>query len=290
MLHGRVSRAADSLGVSQPAVSNALARLRRALGDELFTRSPRGMLPTPRALQLAPAVAQALSLLDAAVQDSERFEPSASTRQFTVGMTDIGEIVFLPRLLDHLAQVAPGVRLSTVRSSSGTLAEDMAAGRVDAAIGLLPQLQAGFYQRALFRQRYVCLYRRGHALAPAAGRRFGRSAFQKAGHVLVVSAGTGHGHVDGLMRRQGIERRIKLTVPHFVAVGHILARSDLVATVPERLAQHLSEPFGLAWSPHPAQLPDISINLFWHARQHQDEAQRWLREQLVVTLAGGAGG
>lgn len=282
----QVSRAAVALGVTQPAVSNALARLRRALGDELFTRTPQGMLPTPRALALAEPVAQALALLGEAARPAARFLPAEADRGFCLAMTDIGEIVFLPALLAALAEEAPGVRLSTVRQAAATLQDDMAAGRVDLAIGLLPQLGAGFYQRRLFGQRYVCLFRQGH---PLAGRRLTRSAFERAGHVEVVSAGTGHGQVAEGLRRQGIARQVRLTVPHFVAVGHILQHSDLLATVPERLAQQLAGPFGLAWAAHPARLPAFTVNLFWHARVHRDAANQWLRGRVAGLFGAGTG-
>lgn len=278
-----VSRAAERLGVGQPAVSNALARLRRQLGDDLFVRTPRGMAPTPRAEAMAQPVAEALALLERSLQPAARFAPDGSDRTFTLGMTDIGEIVFLPRLLQHLAQVAPGVRLSTVRDTALDLREAMAAGTVDAAIGLLPQLQGSFHQRRLFGQRYVCLFRRGHKLAAA--RRISLKAFCAAEHVVVVAAGTGHHRVDEQLARQGVQRTVRLTVPHFVAVGHILAATDLVATVPERLAEQMAEPFGLAWAEHPATLAPAAINLFWHATRHRDPGHQWLRGVLGTLFA-----
>lgn len=278
-----VSRTAERLGVGQPAVSNALARLRRQLGDDLFVRTPQGMQPTPRAEAMAAPVAEALALMARALQPAARFAPAASDRTFTLGMTDIGEIVFLPALLQHLAQAAPGVRLSTVRNGGQGAAPDlrqaMANGEVDAAIGLLPQLQDGFHQRALFRQRYVCLFRAGHRLA--ALRRVSLKAFCAEEHVVVVAAGTGHHQVDELLIRQGVSRAVRLTVPHFVAVGHILASTDLVATVPVRLAEQMAGPFGLAFAEHPAALAEVPINLFWHARLHRDPAHQWLRGQIV---------
>lgn len=273
----RVSTVAENLGITQPAVSNALKRLRTHLKDELFLRTARGMEPTPFALQLAEPVAYALGTLHSALNQNATFDALSSTRTFTLAVTDIGEIYFLPRLMELVTQAAPGVRISTVRNTAISLKEDMEAGKVDLAIGLIPQLQAGFFQRRLFRQRYVCMFRRGH---PAAGRPMTLELFQTLEHVLVISGGTGHGEVDTMLDRAGIRRNVRLVVPHFVAVGHILQSTDLIATVPERLAMRCVEPFDLVHVPHPASLPEIAIKLFWHARYHRDPANRWLR-QLV---------
>ena len=277
-----VSRVAEQLGLSQPAVSNALARLRKLLGDPLFVRTPAGMLPTPLAQQFAAPLAQALATLHAALNQRAAFAPAHSERLFTIGMTDIGEIYFLPTLMDALARAAPGVALSTVRNTAVNLKEEMEAGHVDLAIGLLPQLKGGFFQRRLFMQRYVCLFRKGHALDK---RRVSLREFSAAEHVVVVSPGTGHGKVDEVLERAGIRRTVRLTVPHFVAVGHILRTTDMVATVPERLAQALVEPFGLAYARHPAAVPQIAIKVFWHAKVHKDPASQWLRTLVFETFA-----
>lgn len=278
LIERRVSKAAEKLGVSQPAVSNSLAKLRKLLGDELFLRTSSGMVPTPFADQLAESVTYALGMIHSALNQRSSFDPQHVARSFTIGMTDIGEIVFLPALLAQLAREAPTVKLSTVRNSAVNLKDEMEAGNVDLAIGLLPQLKAGFFQRRLFRQRYVCVFRQGHALDK---KRITLREFSNAEHVVVVAAGTGHGKVDELLQRSGVMRDVKLTVPHFVAIGHILGRSDLVATVPERLAEKMAGPFGLRYVTHPAPLPEVAINLFWHAKFHKDPANQWLRSSVV---------
>ncbi|WP_425258966.1 LysR family transcriptional regulator [Rubrivivax sp. RP6-9] len=285
MVERRVSRVAEILGLTQPAVSNTLARLRRQFGDELFVRTPAGMMPTPFAEQLAGPIGHALGMIHSGLNQHRVFDPATVKRSITVGMTDIGEIVFLPALVDRLRREAPGIALNTVRNSATNLRDDMEAGRVDLAIGPLPQLKAGFFQRRLFRQRYVCLFRQGH---PLARKRLSLADFKAAEHLTVVSAGTGHGRVDDLIRRAGIERIVRLTVPHFVSMGHILQRTDLVATVTERLAESLAEPFGLAHRPHPVALPEIAINVFWHAKVHRSPAHQWLRT-VVFELFGDDG-
>ncbi len=287
LVERRVSKVADNLGISQPAVSNSLAKLRKLFGDELFLRTPKGMEPTPFADQLAESVSYALAMIHSGVNQRTSFEPSSAKRSFTIGMTDIGEIYFLPTLIECLRRDAPGVTLSTVRNTAVNVREELEAGKVDLAIGLLPQLKAGFFQRRLFTQSYVCLMRRGHRLDK---RKISLAEFSAAEHLVVVSAGTGHGKVDELLQRSGIERTVRLTVPHYVSVGHILQGSDLITTVPERLADRLLDHFGLAKVAHPAKLPDIAINVFWHAKYHRSPANRWLRGILFEQFSDEAAG
>lgn len=270
----RVSVVADKLGLTQPAINNALARLRRMLDDELFLRTSRGMEPTPYASQLAEPIAHALSTLQHTLSRKVDFDPATSTRKFTIAMTDIGEIYFLPRLMAKLSELASGVTVSTVRNTGAHLSDEIEAGHVDLAMGLLPQLKSGYFQRRLFRQHYVCMFRQGHALDRES---MSVDDFADAGHVLVVAEGTGHAMVDDVIQRRGIRRKVLLTVPHFVALGHILATTDMVATVPERYAHACTAPFRLRYLPHPVPLPEIGINLFWHAKFHKEPGNQWLR-------------
>lgn len=285
MVERKVSKVADNLGLTQPAVSNSLAKLRRLLGDELFLRTPSGMVPTPFAEQLAEPVGYALGMIHSGLNQQVRFDPAKAKGSVTIGMTDIGEIVFLPALVERLSREAPAVTLNTVRNTAVNLREDMESGKVDLAIGLLPQLKAGFFQRRLFHQKYVCLMRKGH---PLDKKKMSIAEFRSAEHLVVVSAGTGHGKVDDLLRKAGVDRPIRLTVPHFVSVGHILQSTNLIATVPERLAQKLAKPFGLSPVAHPVKLPEVAINAFWHAKAHRSPASQWLRGVVFDLFADNA--
>jgi DNA-binding transcriptional LysR family regulator len=282
---GRVSGVAQSLGMSQPAVSGALARLRSALGDELFLRTQRGMEPTPYAVQLAEPVAVALDGLQQALNVRASFDPAHSGRNFTLAMTDVGEMYFLPVLVDVLAREAPGVTLQVVSVTQAGLKDDMASGRIDLALGLLPQLQAGFFQQVLFRQPYVCLMRQDHPLASK--KRMSLKVLADAEHVHVLAAGTGHGRVDTALQRLGLQRRFRLTVPHYVALGDVLGHSDLVATVPERFAQRVMVPFDLCTRPLPVAVEGSAIHQFWHGRLHRDPGHQWLRAVVVREFAEG---
>jgi DNA-binding transcriptional LysR family regulator len=285
LIERRVSAVAAKLGVTQPGVSNALKRLRLLLGDELFLRTSRGMEPTPYATQLAEPIGSALRTIHNSLNEVSAFDPASSTRKFTLGMSDIGEIHLLPKLMEVLALCAPSVSISTVRNTMVNLQDEIEAGRVDLAIGLLPQLKSGYFQRRLFKQRYVCMFRKGHELDKEG---LTVEEFAKADHVIVISGGTGHAIVEQSIEREGIKRSIRLTVPHFVAVGHILSTSNLIATVPERYAMECAAPFGLKYAKHPVALPDVDINVFWHAKFHKDPASQWMRGIIFDTFADGA--
>jgi DNA-binding transcriptional LysR family regulator len=275
----KVSLAADNLGLSQPTVSNALGRLRRLLDDEVFLRTARGMQPTPLADQLALPIANALAVIREALARQLVFDAATSTRQFTMAMTDIGEFHFLPRLMKTLESAAPGVTISTLRSTSVNLKFEMELGKVDLALGHLPDLTTDFHRRKLFSQRYVCLFRKGH---PMGGETLSLEAFTLAEHAVVIAAGTGHGRADQLIELAGIQRRIRLRVPHFVALADILESSDLVATVPEAFAIRSVKHFSLSYVHHPLDLPPIDISLFWHTKYHRDPTNRWLRDQVLA--------
>lgn len=283
----RVSKVAEALGLTQPGVSNALKRLRLLLGDELFVRTARGMEPTPYALRLAEPIGYALSTIHDSLNEVAHFDPATSKRKFTLGMTDIGEMYFLPKLMEVLRRQAPGVTVSTVRNTSVNLQDEMEAGHVDLAIGLLPQLKSGYFQRRLFKQRYVCMFRKGHPLDKET---LTVEEFRDADHVTVVASGTGHAVVDQSIERLGIRRNIGLTVPHFVAVGHILSNSSMIATVPERYAMACVQPFGLRYVTHPLALPEININVFWHAKFNKEPANKWLRGLIFDQFADGREG
>jgi DNA-binding transcriptional LysR family regulator len=285
LLLKKVSAVAQHLGMSQPAVSSALGRLRTALGDELFVRAQGGMLPSPYALQLAAPLAAALDQLQQALSVREAFDPATSQRSFTIAMSDVGEMYFLPVLMDFLSQSAPGVTLQVVSVAQPSLKEDMAAGRIDLAMGLLPQLQAGFFQQALFQQKYVCLMRAQHPLAEKAQLRL--SDFAQAEHVRILAAGTGHGRVDVALEQKKLQRRVRLTVPHYVALAPVLTQSDLIATVPERFADRMLEPFDLVKQDLPIAVAKSAIHQFWHERLHRDQGHQWLRRSCR-TLFGDA--
>lgn len=280
----RVSIVATKLGLSQPAVSNTLNRLRKLLGDELFLRTSRGMEPTPYALQLAEPIAYALGTIHATLNEKTMFESSSSERQFTLGLSDIGEVNFLPRLIERLGRIAPHVSLSTLRTRREDLAEAMETGHVDMSLGTPSGLQAGFFQRRLFKQGYVCMFRRGHLLDKGS---ISIEEYCEAEHIVVAPPGSAHSQVNDAIERNGIKRKIRLSLPHWTAVGHILGSpgNNLIATVPVSYARRCVEPFGLAYVAHPLTLPQVAVSLFWHAKFHRESGNKWFRNQIISLFA-----
>lgn len=280
-----VSRAADAVGLSQPALSNALRRLRHQFHDPLFIRTAHGMLPTPAAQELGQCVSAALSQIDAGLRRRRAFDPKSDERTFAIIMTDIGEIVFLPKLLERCRREAPGISIRTIQLSADATSTALEAGEVDLAIGFMPDLRSNVYQQRLFTTEYVCIARKDH---PAIRDRMNRRVFSQALHAVAEATGTGHYVVEQKLDRLGLRRRIGLRVPHFLALPVIVSVTDMVATVPEPLAQAFIQAVNIKLLPHPIQFPKLAIKQFWHERYHLDPANRWLRQTVTALFQDAA--
>lgn len=274
-----ITRAAQRVGLSQPAMSSALGRLRRTFNDALFVRTGRGMQPTPYAQLLAPPIQRACELIAASLSIGAPFDAAKSSRTFTLYMTDIGEAIFLPRLIDALGRSAPDVKVRVLRVPARGAHEAMAAGEVDIAIGLFPDLKGGFFQQRLYRDEFTCVVRAGHPLARAS---LTVKAFSALRHVSIESAGTGHeAAVERAFARHRLQRRIGLAIPHFMALPVVIAETDLIATVPRRLARAFAAYPNIALVEPPIRIPSFDIKQHWHKRYHDDDANRWLRHLLA---------
>jgi DNA-binding transcriptional LysR family regulator len=288
MQERRVATSALRLGLSQPAVSNALARLRKALGDELLTRAPAGMEATDYAKHLHATLRPALAAIEQGLLSKTEFDPATAQWRAQIAMTDIGEIVFLPQLLAHCAKHAPGLALETLRdsqtkSSSSGITTAMAEGRVDLAIGWLPDVTEGLYQRKLFAQRYACIARVGHPLLTGKKPKLTEEKFLSAEHIAVRAEGTGHAKADVMLDslKKGLQRKVRLRVPNFLSVPHIVSQTELLATVPEKLAQEWGERFDLQVFAHPLNMPAFELKMFWHRRVHNEPSHQWLRDLIA---------
>jgi DNA-binding transcriptional LysR family regulator len=276
VLHEKgVTPAAARLGLTQPAVSNALARLRKILGDALFVRTPRGMDATPFARELAEPVRQALALLESALAHGPGFDPATATRAFRFYMSDLGQIEFLPPLVERVQRDAPGVRLEAVALEVEDIADALAAGGLDLAVGFLPGLGAPVRRQALFKDPYLCLMRADHPTATLTKKRF-----LEASHALVTYRG-GHRVIEEAMERAGIARRIALRVPHFTVVPMVLERTDLILTLPARVARVFERRGKLNALPPPVPIPQAEVAVHWHERFEADPGNRWLRGVMV---------
>jgi DNA-binding transcriptional LysR family regulator len=282
VLHERgVTAAAARMGLTQPAVSNALARLRVVFGDPLFVRTAAGMDATPFARELAQPVRQALALLESALAHGPGFDPATSTRAFRFYMSDVGQVEFLPPLVERTQRSAPGVRLEAMGLNVEELGAALAAGALDVAVGFLPGLGAPVQRQALFRDPYACLMRADH---PAAQGSLTRKKFVEASHALVSYRG-GHRVIEEALERAGLARRIALRVPHFTVMPMVLERSDLLLTLPGRVARVYERRGNLTSRPLPIPIPPAEVAVHWHERFEADAGNRWLRA-LVVELFG----
>jgi DNA-binding transcriptional LysR family regulator len=278
----QISAAARRLGLTQSAVSNALARLRRTFGDELFVRTAHGMQPTPLAQQMAEPIGAAMAQVALALSQRSRFDPATSGRRFTLAMTDVGEVYFMPVLIDRCRAAAPHVEIASIRANGLTLKDDMETGRVDLAIGAFEDVSDALYHRALFRQPFVSMFRKDHPLAKG---KVDLERFVAAPHLIVDAAQSPYDRINALLEKAGVTAGARFRVPHFTAVPYIVSTSELVVTVPQKLAESAASPFGLKWIEPPLALPALQTNVFWHRRFNHDPGIQWLRG-LIADVFG----
>ena len=275
-----VSRAAERLDMAQANASIALNKLRRHFGDRLFSRTSRGMEPTPYAQRIYPELAASVERLVKLFGARASFDAAAARRQFRICMTDISEIVVLPTLVNHLRRVAPGVLIEAERISSDS-ARRLESGDIDLAVGFMPQLEAGFYQQTLFEQNFVCLAAERH---PRVRSRPNKQAFLAEGHIVVTTSGTGHAIVDKVLAKKGYRRHIAMKVPSFLAVARIVAQTELLVIVPRRLGEALAQHERVRMFEPPVSLPAFAVKQHWHERFHADAGNAWLRRTLAELL------
>jgi DNA-binding transcriptional LysR family regulator len=276
-----VTRAANKLEMTQGAASTALNRLRNYYGDPLFVRTSRGMLPTPRADELHPVLRQVRENLEAAKTGAATFDAASAQRVFRLCMTDLGEISLLPRLLNYLQSRAPGIRIETekINPDSARRLEDAV---LDLAVGYMPQLDAGFYQQALFQQDFQCIVGVSH---PRIGKRLSKAAYCAEKHVEVSTSATGHtALLQHALASAGIALEVALRVPSFLGVAQIVAETELIATVPRyyALAMQTREP--IRHMDVPYALPHYTVHQYWHARLHRDAGNVWLRKTITELM------
>nr|ABW22834.1 LysR-like regulatory protein [Burkholderia sp. NCIMB 10467] len=272
-----VTQAAENLGLSQPTISFNLSKLRDHYKDPLFVRTSRGMEATPFAQELYEQVVDLLASFSNIARLQTSFDPSEAQRIFRIAMTDISQIVLLPTLLNKLRIVAPRaqLRISHITTETPRMLE---SGEVELAVGFMPQLDAGFYQQKLFPQRFVVLAASRHV---ALGDSMSLEYYLSAGHVTVTPSGTGHSIIDRTLREQQLHRHVVLDVPNYLAIADIVAQTDLLATVPQKLADLMSSSVDARRYPVPFEIPQYDVKQHWHARTHQDAGHRWLRALLA---------
>jgi DNA-binding transcriptional LysR family regulator len=279
---GAVGRAAIRLGMSQPAVSGALARLRQYFDDPLFVRAPGGMSPTPRGAEVVDAAREVLRRVDQTLQPGVHFDPARLHRPFTFALSDVGEMVFLPKLVRALAQASPQTPLRSVSLRPAALDEAMDRGDVDLAVGHFPDLKPPRHlQQLLFTHHFVCLLRADH---PLQGSRLTMGEFLSLQHVVVQSEGRTQEILDAHLEARGVTRRISLLTPHFMSIPRLIARCDFVVTVPHAVGIAYGRPeHGLKVMQLPFRSPSIELYQHWHRKVQKDARNVWLRA-LVARL------
>ena len=268
-----LTRAAETLNITQPAVSNSLARLRKAFNDPLFISSRQGMLPTPLADSIVGPIGEALRLLNLSVQQTQHFDPQQASKTFRLSMGDLAETLLLPRLSLSLHDTAPGIRIESYYTPRTELVRELAACRIDLAIDALMVTEPQLCHSLLMHSRYVCMMRKNHPLAQGD---LTLEDYLKLGHVHVSSRREGFGHVDAALNRLGHTRQIHMRVPHYLVAHEIVLQTDLVLTAPHLLC-HAFDAFVHEL---PLSLAPVELHMFWHRTADQDQANQWLRNKL----------
>jgi len=282
---GSITRAAVSLETTQPAISKLLARLRLRFDDPLFVRRGSGVQPTARAVEMAAQVRALLEMADRLWQERLPFDPTKSEKTFSLLLTDVGMVRFLPPLVARLAELAPRIQLRAIPLDSRHFAVKLESGEADLALGALPRAAGHLRRQRLYSDGYTSVVRRNHP-RPAAVRT--RRGFLEEKHVLVTASETGHAaHLETqrVLTRAIARTNILLQVPSFIAGAIVASQTDGVATLPANLAAIVAEPLGMTVFKTPVILPRIEIAQYWHERYHRDPAHRWLRS-ITVDLFG----
>lgn len=271
-----VTEAGRRISLSQPATSNALARLREAFGDPLFVRASGGLIPTPLAERIVPVAARHLEALEAALTWPEAFDPRRSAADWRLSLSDLGEMVFLPAIADAVLRDAPKTRVTNVAVPTERVADALAHREIDLAIGVMDPKQRGLRSRLLFHERYVALSSRD---SPAAWRR--RSGFKDAALVVASPTATYHQGIAESLERHELGHRIVVRARHYASIPDLVSRVELVAIVPEMFAKMACERRPLAMWPVPLKMPPYEVGMVWHAAADADAAQAWLRERVL---------
>ncbi|TVP91242.1 MAG: LysR family transcriptional regulator [Pseudomonadaceae bacterium] len=271
-----LTRAGQIVGITQPAVSNALARLRETFNDPLFVRTAQGMVPTPMAQNIITPVRNALQLLRVSVQESRSFVPEQATKTYRISMTDLTEAVILPHLVARIRRLAPGINLDSFLTKRRETTKELAAGRLDFAIDAPLNTDTQVRHVKLFEDRHVCVMRKDHPLANKDS--ISLDEYLAQSHIHISSRRNGLGHVDLSLGKMGLQRRVMLRSQHYQMAPLVLESTDMVMTVHERFARR----HNLHWVSLPiTDVPAIETHLFWHESTDQDPANRWMREQII---------
>ena len=285
MAEGSLTRAAEHLAMTQPAVSHAVRRLRQALGDDLFVRTAHGMRGTPQAEALWPQVRSALAALRQALAP-EDFDPRRDAVQLRLAMADATAAMLAPPLVAEIERTASLANLRVLPLTTRDPRRLVEAGEAELAVGFFPEAVTAIVAQGpdsalrharVYTTRYVCVMRRGHPLAAAP---LTLDAYRAAHHLLVSFSGRPHGYVDQALSALGLQRRVVLTVNQFFTAGRVVAHSDLLTVLPEGFVEATGYGTELLTRELPLVLGPVNVEMVWHLRHDADPAHRWLRDQV----------
>lgn len=277
MTERHLTRASERIGLSQPATSNALARLRKMTQNELFIRREGTFQPTPVAISLAEQIQPALQQIDAALAQTQTFNPVTSDRTFRIGMSDYTAFTLLPRLLKTLQLESPHVAIQVRTGERGPLLKLLDTGELDLLCGLFPEKNPSHISQKLFEETFVGVCRQGH---PNIDNQLSLQQYTETDHLLVSVAGDRIGRVDRLLSQQNLSRHVAVTIPHFLVVPFILAQTNLVATLAKRVAESFVRHNDLKVLPLPLTLKGFSVSMRWHRSNTPYPEHIWLRSQM----------
>lgn len=269
-----LTRASDVLCMSQPAVSNALARLRKSLGDQLFIRSAKGMTPTPMAENIVGKVQEALQLLSSSVTEGTIFDPRTSDKIFRLSMNDLSEAMLLPKLMDKFEQQAPNAGIECYFTPRDSLEQELTKGAIDLALDVPVVLSSQISVQAISKERYVCAVRHDHPLVDSS---ISLDQYLQLDHVQVSSRRKGLGFEDVALQRLGRQRKVRVRVPHHQVAPLLVQDSNMVLTLPLGMARTT----GLKVLELPFSMAPVDWNIYWHKNADMDQANLWLRNILA---------
>ncbi|GAB3378687.1 LysR family transcriptional regulator [Spongiibacter taiwanensis] len=275
-----LTKAAEVLHVTQPAISSALARLRERFDDPLFVRTPAGMSPTPLARSLIEPVRAALGTLDDCISARLDFDPASAHQTFRLHATEVAEVTLLPSLAEALQGTSPESNLEVFSGSRKEVPLALASGDLHAAVDTPLLNQRDLMSTPLRDDHYVCVMRRAHPLLD----RLDLDGFLACPQIHISSRTRGGGHIDLALRSIGQRRRVALRLQHYTALPELLQRSDLIAAAPKSLA----DTWPLAQAPLPFETPRLELLLFWHKSVDSDPANRWFRQVICEVMMGAA--
>ncbi len=278
-----VTRAAERLGMTQPAMSNALQRLRAMLQDQLFIRERYGIQPTPLALELAPGIADALARLDDAVLGVQAFDPKSAERVFTIAPNGYVEFALLPALVARLAEVAPGIKLRLTPYGNDLAETGVVSGLTAMVLGRITDPPDNLVVQHLMDETLECMVRAGH---PEVGETISRDAFERLRHVNVVPPGRIRTGLQQTLASHGLRRDVALSVTTFAAVAEMIAVTDYCTTLPRLICNRLRHDPRFKVLPAPVDLGSFPVEMAWHIRYRHDPAHRWLRGVVAAVVAG----